>query len=262
MQLKEYERFGIIPAPAEVHQDTVFAEAGIPCGRNLYAGAAMNDPIQAGGPMDAGLRGGNWDEDYRQRGRLYGGAPIALPPLPAGSAVLELGCGEGKSLASMLLHCWQVAAIDSSPRAVYLARRIPACARSPDLATADAAKVPFRDQVFDAVFATHVLGHADHPGRHAMAREICRVLRPGGTLWFRDFSVRDFRFGSGHPCGDATFRRGTGITTHYFTEEETSALFSSLVPLSVRREEWALLVRGRSHLRSEIAASFRRPPLS
>ena len=54
-----------------------------------------------------------WDKDYASRGRLWGGAVMDLPHLPEGSAVLELGCGDGKTLSGMP-GGWKIVALDIS----------------------------------------------------------------------------------------------------------------------------------------------------
>lgn len=46
---------------------------------------------------------------------------------------------------------------------------------------ADAARLPFRSQTFDAVIATALLEHVPHPQR--VVREIHRVLKPHGTAY-------------------------------------------------------------------------------
>jgi len=42
-------------------------------------------------------------------------------------------------------------------------------------------RLPFKDSVFDAVLSLHVLEHVADP--FACAKELCRVLKPGGTLF-------------------------------------------------------------------------------
>uniref|UniRef100_UPI001FB42F52 class I SAM-dependent methyltransferase n=1 Tax=Methanoculleus chikugoensis TaxID=118126 RepID=UPI001FB42F52 len=111
----------------------------------------------------------------------------------------------------------------------------------------DAQHLPFRDEAFDAVFLVHVAGHLPPAqGRKAVASEAVRVLRPGGTLFFRSFSVEDMRAGKGGTETEPwTFRRGgEGIITHYFTEAETAELFAPLVAVSVRTHRWRMRVRG------------------
>ncbi|MCM2466750.1 class I SAM-dependent methyltransferase [Methanoculleus oceani] len=196
-----------------------------------------------------------WDEDYRRRGDLWGGAPAPLPDLPPGAAVLELGCGNGKTLAALIRRPWNVTAADISPHAVALARRHPGTAAA-SLTVADIRCLPFSRGTFDAVFLVHIIGHLPGPGRQAAASEVCRVLRPGGSAFFRGFSVEDMRAGKGEETEPQTFRRGDGITTHYFTEAEAAELFAPLVPVSVRTHRWQMRVRGRDLPRAEVEATF------
>jgi len=196
-----------------------------------------------------------WDDDYRRRGDLWGGAPAPLPDLPANAAVLELGCGNGKTLAALLRRSARVTAVDVSPHAVALARRHPGTAAA-CLTVADARCLPFCKASFDAVFLVHITGHLPGPGRKAVASEVCRVLRPGGAAFFRGFSVEDMRAGKGAETEQQTFQRGDGIITHYFTEDETAELFAPLVPVSVRTCRWQMRVRGRDLPRAEVEATF------
>lgn len=197
-----------------------------------------------------------WDEDYRRRGNLWGGAAAPLPDLPADAAVLEIGCGNGKTLAALARRSSRVTAVDISPEAVALARRRPGTAEI-GLAVADARHLPFRSGTFDAVILVHVAGHLPEQGRKALASEAVRVLGPGGTLFFRGFSVEDMRAGKGKETEPWTFRRGEGIITHYFTEAETAELFSALAAVSVRTHRWPMRVRGRDLPRAEVEGVFR-----
>jgi len=203
-----------------------------------------------------------WDADYTRKGRLFGGTPHPLPILPAGARVLELGCGNGKSLSAMVHRDWVVTAIDLSARATHLARTIALQGSGADVAVADARAIPFHNRSFDTVVACHILGHMDTDGRDRIAREIIRVVRPRGHIWFWDFSTRDFRFSSGRETEAATFIRGNGILTHYFTETEVMGIFPGFAPLSLRHNDWSLKVRGKYHLRSEISAIFQKDVVS
>ena len=84
-----------------------------------------------------------------------------LPHLPEGSAVLELGCGDGKTLSGMP-GGWKIVALDISRQALQLSRRL-----LPDveLVLADACRLPLQSASFDAVFAFHVTGHLLAEGR-------------------------------------------------------------------------------------------------
>lgn len=207
----------------------------------------------------AGKTGERWDAEYRARGVLYGGTPAGLPAFSPGEVILELGCGDGKTLAALCGEGRSVVAVDYAPGAVILAGARAYPPPGPAVAVADARQLPFCSNSFDTVIASHVLGHNTADGRDSIVHEIRRLLRPGGQVWFRDFSDRDFRSTSGTPIEPGTVLRGTGIPTHYFSEDEVRTLFSGFEPEVLRSEEWNLRVRGVSHPRSEIVALFRKP---
>jgi ubiquinone/menaquinone biosynthesis C-methylase UbiE len=193
-----------------------------------------------------------WDQDYASRGRLWGGGVKDLPALPEGSFVLELGCGDGKTLSALPGGC-RVVGLDVSSQALFLASHVRADA---NLILADASCLPLRKESFDAVFAFHVAGHLLASGRRALACEAARVLVPGGRLFFRDFCDQDMRAGQGSEVESGTFRRGGGILTHYFAEKEVKELFCGLRPLSIGTHCWKMRIKGEDHLRAEVQAVF------
>lgn len=197
-----------------------------------------------------------WEKDYQTRGRLWGGGPPSLPDLPSGSKVLELGCGNGKTLSAMMGYPWTITALDVSAEAVRLGRV--AAQEKADFLVADACFLPFRDLAFDEVFAFHVIGHVLQADREKMASEATRVLKHGGKLFFRDFSVEDMRSGIGVEVEFGTYRRGLGVTTHYFTEDEARDLFSLMKPVTVQTNKWKMRVRGKDLLRAEVEAVFQK----
>lgn len=89
--------------------------------------------------------------------------------------VLDLACGTGRLLDLATVG------LDASERMLTRARY-----KAPDkqLVLADAARMPFADRSFEAVFCLHLMMHL---GRAKIARvlgECRRVLRPGGLLVF------------------------------------------------------------------------------
>jgi SAM-dependent methyltransferase len=111
---------------------------------------------------------------------------IALEQLAvrAGEAVLEIGCGHGRTLARLArTSCSFLAGIDPSDVMVRLARkrlRRWIDAGRAEVRLASSAKIPHADQRFDAVFAVHVVYFWNQPLADLL--EIRRVLRPGGRL--------------------------------------------------------------------------------
>jgi SAM-dependent methyltransferase len=123
----------------------------------------------------------------------------------------------------------------------------------------DVRRTPFRDESFDIVIASHITGHLSLYGRRDLAGEILRLLAAGGTMFFRDFSTGDFRYGRGEETETGTFVRKNGITTHYFTDQELPALFSGLAVRSLVQHRWGMQVRGIVLPRAEIVAEFKKP---
>ena len=195
----------------------------------------------------------SWDKDYRSRGRLWGSATKDLPDLPEGSAVLELGCGNGKTLSAMAGRGWRITALDISAEALRLSR---IAAPEAFFLLADVRRLPFRDESFDAVFAFHITGHLLLADRKGAAAEAMRVLRRRGKLFLREFGAEDMRSGRGYEIEPRTFRRGGGVITHYFTEDEITELFSGMEPLSVQSRCWTMRIVGQDMMRSEIEAIF------
>ena len=91
----------------------------------------------------------------------------------AGDLVLDVGCGNGLPLAMLDEQGCTAVGVDLSPG---MARIAPgACT-----AVADAQRLPFADEVFDAAAAFMMLYHV--PDRAAAAAELRRVVRPGGVV--------------------------------------------------------------------------------
>jgi SAM-dependent methyltransferase len=92
----------------------------------------------------------------------------------AGVRVLDVGCGTGYTLTR--LPSWaEGVGLDRSADALSLAARRGLGGR---LVRGDVGWLPFGDGSFDAVLALDVLEHLDDD--RGAAREIARVLRPGG----------------------------------------------------------------------------------
>ena len=197
-----------------------------------------------------------WEQDYRTRGRLWGGAPVLLPGILAGTRVLDIGCGHGKTLESLVNYSHDITAIDFSKEAVAMSHRFLAPYDSGDALVADGRRLPFTDAAFGGVVARHVIGHLHKEGRMDIASEAARVLQPCGSLFFLEFSTDDMRNGTGREVEENTYRRGTGIITHYFTEPEVEELFGGLKKESISTRSWKMRVHGRDLIRAEIVAVF------
>jgi ubiquinone/menaquinone biosynthesis C-methylase UbiE len=104
-----------------------------------------------------------------------------LEPLP-GRSLLDYGCGHGMAAVVLARRGARVTAFDLSPGYLDEAR---ARARANGVVAAflqaDGQRLPFADGSFDRVWGNAVLHHLDLP---TAARELFRVLRPGGVAVF------------------------------------------------------------------------------
>ncbi|MGH3759847.1 methyltransferase domain-containing protein [Actinophytocola sp.] len=99
---------------------------------------------------------------------------------PAGSRVLEVGCGIGAQTAHLVASSpgAQIVAIDRSPESLATARA--RVAAPVEWLRADLFDLPFADGEFDHLFVCFVLEHLREPVR--ALEGLRRVLAPGGTI--------------------------------------------------------------------------------
>ncbi len=96
-----------------------------------------------------------------------------------GRDVLEIGLGLGADHECFARAGADLHGIDLTPRAVDITRRrMEIQALVSDLRVGDAEALPYADESFDLVYSWGVIHHS--PNTAQAAREILRVLRPGG----------------------------------------------------------------------------------
>ena len=128
--------------------------------------------------------------DERANERLHDQARTLLDLLhagtsyPAGSLVLEAGCGVGAQTITLAQRSPQATfvSIDDEPTSVVAARRRVEAAglANVELREADIFALPFAPASFDHVFVCFVLEHLDRPVEAlTLLREL---LKPGGTI--------------------------------------------------------------------------------
>ncbi len=107
--------------------------------------------------------------------------------------VLDAGCGTGMQTARIDPSC-EIHAVDYSQRSLDVLRR-----RLPNVTTrtADLRELPFEDAHFDAVMCANTLQHLSPDGQRLAAKELLRVLRPGGryAVSVHHYSVEKQRAG-------------------------------------------------------------------
>ncbi len=100
---------------------------------------------------------------------------------PAGTQVLDVGCGPGHLARWLARRGCHVTAVDRGWRLIRIARRL--AAREGigiRFKRAPGERLPFPDGAFDLALATTVIYWAERPA--AILREMVRVTRPGGVV--------------------------------------------------------------------------------
>lgn len=118
---------------------------------------------------------------------------VDLARLQAGESVLDVGCGTGTlaiAAKQRVGPTGNVYGIDASPEMIARAGK-KARKAGVDIVFKNAVveALPFPDKSFDAVLSTLMLHHLPREAREQCAREIRRVLKPGGRVLAIDFAT-------------------------------------------------------------------------
>ena len=103
-----------------------------------------------------------------------------------GMRILDLAAGTGTSSAALAAHGAHVTAADFSEGMLAEGRRRNAGNDLIDFVWADATKLPFEDDSFDAATISYGLRNVSEP-KQALA-EMARVVKPGGRVVIAEFS--------------------------------------------------------------------------
>lgn len=106
--------------------------------------------------------------------------------VPEKAVAVDLGCGTGHVMETMLTKASEVIGVDGSARMLEFARRrFTTDADRISLRIGDLEHLPLRDAEADFIAINMVLHHLSSPASALV--EARRVLRPGGTLVLTDF---------------------------------------------------------------------------
>ncbi len=115
-----------------------------------------------------------------------------LDQLPSGTTVLDVGCGIGGSSRMLAReYGFAVTGVTISPQQVRRAQELTAPEVNARFQVDDALALSFPDDSFDVVWSVEAGPHM--PDKAQFARELMRVLKPGGILVVADWNQRDDR---------------------------------------------------------------------
>ena len=115
-----------------------------------------------------------------------------LDKLPRGSTLLDVGCGFGGSSRILAQdYGLSVTGITISPQQVKRAQELTPEGVDAKFLVYDAMALSFPDASFDVVWSVEAGPHM--PDKAIFARELLRVLKPGGVLVVADWNQRDDR---------------------------------------------------------------------
>ncbi|MEM6403666.1 MAG: methyltransferase domain-containing protein, partial [Cyanobacteria bacterium P01_D01_bin.116] len=104
-----------------------------------------------------------------------------LDKLPAGTTVLDVGCGIGGSSRILAAeYNFDVTGVTISPQQVKRATELTSEGVSAKFLVDDAMALSFPDASFDVVWSIEAGPHM--PDKEVFARELMRVVKPGGIL--------------------------------------------------------------------------------
>jgi SAM-dependent methyltransferase len=145
------------------------------------------------------------------------------PHITPGTKILELGCGVGSDARFFASLGVNVVSTDFSE--VVIEQNMSAYgADNLSFEVMDITK-PFQhtDKSFDIVYAHLSLHYYDYKVTKAVFREIARVLKGGGMLYFSCKSIHDPKYGEGKEIGPGVFERN-GHIRHFFSLDYTQQL--------------------------------------
>lgn len=115
-----------------------------------------------------------------------------LQGLPEGTTLLDVGCGIGGSSRILARdYDFAVTGITISPQQVERARQLTPAGVNAQFFVDDAMALSYPDASFDVVWSIEAGPHM--PDKQGFARELLRVLKPGGLLVVADWNQRDER---------------------------------------------------------------------
>lgn len=169
---------------------------------------------------------------------------LGMVPLEDHFTILDVGCGGGRTIQQLarIARAGKVVGIDYAPASVAVARRMNVEgieAGQVDIREASVSHLPFPDRTFDVVTAVET--HYYWPDPVADAREIARVLKPGGRLAIIAETYKGRRFDLLYRPAMALLR-ATYLSATQHADLLVAAGFTDVTVYEERRKGWLCVV--------------------
>ncbi|MCP4536865.1 MAG: class I SAM-dependent methyltransferase [Chloroflexi bacterium] len=139
--------------------------------------------------------------------------------------VLDVGCGRGRNAFYLSRAGFAVYACDLSPVAITVATaRAQRADATINFQVADLTHLPYPDNSFAALVCVHVLPYNLKADMVRGGRELQRVLRPDGWLYFDLLGCDDAEYGCGPELEAHTFLELDGMPIHFSSRQEVDEL--------------------------------------
>jgi ubiquinone/menaquinone biosynthesis C-methylase UbiE len=174
--------------------------------------------------------------------------------IQAGSQVLDVACGNGNAALAAARRFCRVTGLDYVPGLLARARERAAGERLPvDFVEGDAEALPFPDAAFDVALSTYGVMFA--PNQERAARELVRVVRPGGRIALANWTPEGFIGGLLVAVGRyVPPPAGVASPIYWGVEARLRELFPGVSKLTVRRNHFVFRYESAEHF----LARFRR----
>lgn len=153
-------------------------------------------------------------------------AKEVLEIIPSSSKILELGCGAGNDSVGFANGGHIVVATDFSENAISRnSKRLEDISNATFEALDISKPFEFKDGSFDVVYARLSLHYFHDENTRKIFKEIHRILKPNGPLYFICKSTKDPLYGKGEKIEKDMYELN-GHVRHFFSEEYSRELLS------------------------------------
>lgn len=114
-----------------------------------------------------------------------------LKKVPTNSKVLDIGCGDGRNMKTLLAKTKYIFGIDNDEIAIIDAKKNFSSNREINIQKAEATKLPFEDKIFDIIIFFDILQNLGYQKEWVLL-EAKRVLRDDGSIILCTYSEDSF----------------------------------------------------------------------